>query len=54
MMFGASGVPASQIVEAQWAADRRGHGRFRTEQSHTTALTAASRRRSAAHPREGR
>jgi aryl-alcohol dehydrogenase-like predicted oxidoreductase len=29
--FGASKVPASQIVEAQWAADRRGHGRFRTE-----------------------
>jgi aryl-alcohol dehydrogenase-like predicted oxidoreductase len=30
--FGASKVPASQIVEAQWTADRRGHGRFRTEQ----------------------
>ena len=30
--FGASKVPASQIVEAQSVADRRGHGRFRTEQ----------------------
>jgi aryl-alcohol dehydrogenase-like predicted oxidoreductase len=30
--FGGSKVPASQIVEAQWTADRRGHGRFRTVQ----------------------
>src|ERR1700760_1480753 len=30
--FGASKVPSSQIVEAQWVADRRGHERFRTEQ----------------------
>ena len=30
--FGASKVPASEIVEAQWTAERRGHGRFRTEQ----------------------
>jgi aryl-alcohol dehydrogenase-like predicted oxidoreductase len=29
--FGASKVPASEIVEAQWTAERRGHGRFRTE-----------------------
>lgn len=26
--FGASKVPASQIIEAQWTADRRGHGPF--------------------------
>lgn len=30
--FGASTVPASQIVEAQWVAERRGRERFRTEQ----------------------
>jgi aryl-alcohol dehydrogenase-like predicted oxidoreductase len=30
--FGASNVPPSQIVEAQWAAERRGRERFRTEQ----------------------
>src|SRR6202049_2058367 len=28
--FGTSKVPASEVVEAQWVADRRGHGRFRT------------------------
>ncbi len=39
--FGASKVPASQIVEAQWAADRRGHGRFRTEQPPYSMLTRA-------------
>jgi aryl-alcohol dehydrogenase-like predicted oxidoreductase len=39
--FGASKVPASQIVEAQWAADRRGHGRFRTEQPPYSLLTRA-------------
>jgi aryl-alcohol dehydrogenase-like predicted oxidoreductase len=33
--FGASKVPASEIVEAQWTAERRGHGRFRTEQPPT-------------------
>jgi aryl-alcohol dehydrogenase-like predicted oxidoreductase len=33
--FGASKVPASEIVEAQGAADRRGRGRFRTEQPPT-------------------
>jgi aryl-alcohol dehydrogenase-like predicted oxidoreductase len=37
--FGASKVPASGIVEAQWAADRRGHGRFRTEQPPYSMLT---------------
>jgi aryl-alcohol dehydrogenase-like predicted oxidoreductase len=39
--FGASKVPASQIVEAQWAADRRGHERFRTEQPPYSLLTRA-------------
>jgi aryl-alcohol dehydrogenase-like predicted oxidoreductase len=39
--FGASKVPASQIVEAQWVADRRGHGRFRTEQPPYSMLTRA-------------
>jgi aryl-alcohol dehydrogenase-like predicted oxidoreductase len=37
--FGASKVPASQIVEAQWVADRRGHERFRTEQPPYSLLT---------------
>jgi len=39
--FGASKVPASQIVEAQWTADRRGHGRFRSEQPPYSLLTRA-------------
>jgi aryl-alcohol dehydrogenase-like predicted oxidoreductase len=39
--IGASKVPASQIVEAQWAADRRGHERFRTEQPPYSLLTRA-------------
>jgi aryl-alcohol dehydrogenase-like predicted oxidoreductase len=39
--FGASKVPASQIVEAQWTADRRGHGRFRTEQPPYSLLARA-------------
>jgi aryl-alcohol dehydrogenase-like predicted oxidoreductase len=39
--FGTSKVPASQIVEAQWVADRRGHGRFRTEQPPYSMLTRA-------------
>ena len=39
--FGASKVPASQIVEAQWIADRRGHGHFRTEQPPYSLLTRA-------------
>jgi aryl-alcohol dehydrogenase-like predicted oxidoreductase len=37
--FGASKVPASEIVEAQWIADRRGHERFRTEQPPYNLLT---------------
>jgi aryl-alcohol dehydrogenase-like predicted oxidoreductase len=39
--FGASKVPASQIVDAQWVADRRGHSRFRTEQPPYSMLTRA-------------
>ncbi|HEY0280472.1 MAG TPA: aldo/keto reductase [Solirubrobacterales bacterium] len=39
--FGASTVPASQIVEAQWTAERRGRERFRTEQPHYSILTRA-------------
>ena len=39
--FGTSKVPASEIVEAQWTADRRGHGRFRTEQPPYSLLTRA-------------
>ena len=39
--FGASKFPASEIVEAQWVADRRGHGRFRTEQPPYSMLTRA-------------
>ena len=39
--FGASKVPASQIVEGQWVADRRGHERFRTEQPPYNMLTRA-------------
>jgi aryl-alcohol dehydrogenase-like predicted oxidoreductase len=41
LSFGASKVPASQIVEAQWTAERRGHGRFRTEQPPYSLLTRA-------------
>jgi aryl-alcohol dehydrogenase-like predicted oxidoreductase len=39
--FGASKVPASQIVEAQCTAERRGHERFRTEQPPYSMLTRA-------------
>src|ERR1700687_3844254 len=39
--FGASKVPASEIVEAQWTDERRGHGRFRTEQPPYSILTRA-------------
>jgi len=39
--FGTSKVPASEIVEAQWTAERRGHGRFRTEQPPYSLLTRA-------------
>jgi aryl-alcohol dehydrogenase-like predicted oxidoreductase len=40
--FGASTVPASQIVEAQWVAERRGRERFRTEQPLYNLLTRAA------------
>jgi aryl-alcohol dehydrogenase-like predicted oxidoreductase len=39
--FGASTVPASGIVEAQWTAERRGRERFRTEQPPYNLLTRA-------------
>jgi aryl-alcohol dehydrogenase-like predicted oxidoreductase len=39
--FGASNVPASGIVEAQWIAERRGRERFRTEQPPYSLLTRA-------------
>jgi len=39
--FGASKVPASEIVEAQWAAERCGLERFRTEQPPYSLLTRA-------------
>lgn len=40
--FGASTVPASQIVEAQWLAERRGRERFRTEQPPYSILARAA------------
>lgn len=39
--FGTSKLPPSQIVEAQWVAERRGLGRFRTEQAPYSLLTRA-------------
>jgi aryl-alcohol dehydrogenase-like predicted oxidoreductase len=39
--FGASTVPASQIVEAQWIAERRGRERYRTEQPPYSILARA-------------
>jgi aryl-alcohol dehydrogenase-like predicted oxidoreductase len=39
--FGASTVAASEIVEAQWTAERRGRERFRTEQPPYSLLTRA-------------
>ena len=39
--FGASKVPASEIAEAQWTAERRGHERFRTEQPPYSLLVRA-------------
>jgi len=39
--FGASNVPGSGIVEAQWTAERRGRERFRTEQPPYSLLTRA-------------
>jgi len=48
--FGASKVPASQIIEAQWTAERRGHGRFRTEQPLLHAHPGDRIRRAASMP----
>jgi aryl-alcohol dehydrogenase-like predicted oxidoreductase len=39
--FGASTVPASEIVEGQWTAERRGRERFRTEQPPYSILARA-------------
>ena len=39
--IGTSKLPASQIIEAQWTAERRGHERFRTEQPPYSLLTRA-------------
>jgi aryl-alcohol dehydrogenase-like predicted oxidoreductase len=39
--FGHSTFPASEIVEAQWTADRRGRERFRCEQPPYSVLTRA-------------
>jgi aryl-alcohol dehydrogenase-like predicted oxidoreductase len=39
--FGASKAPASEIVEAQWTAERRGRERFRTEQPPYSMLVRA-------------
>ena len=36
--IGSSDMPASEMVEAQWAAERRGLERFRTEQPHYSLL----------------
>ncbi|MFI0420734.1 aldo/keto reductase [Spongiactinospora sp. 9N601] len=41
-MFGASSVPASQIAEAHWTAERRGRERFRTEQPPYSLLVRAA------------
>ncbi|MEU7861252.1 aldo/keto reductase [Nonomuraea sp. NPDC049141] len=40
-LIGASTVAASEIVEAQWTAERRGRERFRTEQPPYSILTRA-------------
>ncbi len=37
--IGSSTFPADLVVEAQWAAERRGHHRFRTEQPRYSILT---------------
>lgn len=41
-MFGASTVSGAEMVEAQWAAERRGRERFRTEQPIYNMLTRAA------------
>ncbi|WP_413812252.1 aldo/keto reductase [Streptomyces sp. OE57] len=42
--IGSSSLPASEIVEAQWVADRRGLHRFRTEQPPYSILNRAIER----------
>jgi aryl-alcohol dehydrogenase-like predicted oxidoreductase len=42
--FGTSAMPASDIVEAQWAAERRGLERLRTEQSAYSILNRSIER----------
>ena len=42
--FGSSTFPAHEIVEAQWVAERRGLGRFVTEQPPYSMLVRGSRR----------
>ena len=42
--IGSSTFPASQIVEAQWAAERRGLARFRTEQPPYSILNRSTER----------
>jgi aryl-alcohol dehydrogenase-like predicted oxidoreductase len=39
--IGSSDMPASEIIEAQWAAERRGLERFRVEQPHYSLLDRA-------------
>ena len=39
--FGTSKLPASEIVEARWTSERRGHGLIRSEQSPYNILTRA-------------
>lgn len=42
--IGSSDMPASEMVEAQWVAERRGFERFRTEQPHYSLLDRAVER----------
>ena len=48
--IGASTFPASDIVEAQWVAERRGLARFRSEQPPYSILNRVDRARGAARP----
>ncbi|MDX3659842.1 aldo/keto reductase [Streptomyces sp. ID05-26A] len=43
-VIGTSGLPAAQIVEAQWLAERRGLARLRTEQPHYSILNRGAER----------
>jgi aryl-alcohol dehydrogenase-like predicted oxidoreductase len=42
--IGHSNLPAAEIVEAQWVAERRGLARFRTEQPHYSILNRGAER----------